>query len=366
MLLTALPPEGYLDASAGEPLHPAAREVLLAAADQAWADPQGVTPPARRARILLDGGIDTIAQALKVPSATVELVHGEATSIAINQLSAATGTLVISAIERDVVMRRALERDSRIVAVDEQGHLDLDLLRTIVSEIGPSALLSFQAANGEVGTIAPVAEISEIARSAGARLHLDYTGAIGRVPLVPADYISANASTWAGPKGIGLIIRDPRAPHSLIDEAKSHLSLPLALAAAAALEGRLADNGAEDDRLRELIDQTRAGIATIPDVDLVGDPVNRLPHVLTASFLYVDGQVLMDALAKIGLYIGSGSACVASRLEPSHVLAAMGRLSHGNIRLVLPHGTRASDIDRLLAALPDAVATIRRDSGITE
>jgi cysteine desulfurase len=86
--------------------------------------------------------------------------------------------------------------------------------------------------------------------------------------------------------------------------------------------------------------------------------------VLTASFLYVDGQVLMDALARHGLYIGSGSACVASRLEPSHVLAAMGRLSHGNIRLALAHGTRESDIDRLTTLLPGTVATIRSEHGM--
>ena len=79
--------------------------------------------------------------------------------------------------------------------------------------------------------------------------------------------------------------------------------------------------------------------AEVPDVDVVGDPVDRLPHVLTFSCLYVEGEALLGALDARGFAVGSGSACTSSALEPSHVLAAMGALTHGNIRLALPRGT---------------------------
>ena len=373
MSATGVAPEGYLDASSGEPLHLAARGALIAAAEQGWADPAGLTPPSRRARILLDAALSAVGTALGVPSTSIHPVHGDPAPIALDQLLAqplASGTpspqrtLVVSAIEREPIMRRALESGGKLVEVDEVGRVRLDHLETILAQVGAHAALSFQAANGEVGTIQPVDQIAALAHSHGVPIHLDYQSAIGRVPLVNAQYISAAASGWAGPRGVGVILTSERASASLLSTHRATVSVPLLIAAAAALEARIADAGREDARLRALIDRVRSSISSIPDADLAGDPHDRLPHVLTASFLYVDGQVLMDALARHGLYIGSGSACVASRLEPSHVLAAMGRLSHGNIRLALAHGTRESDIDRLTTLLPGTVATIRSEYGM--
>ena len=84
---------------------------------------------------------------------------------------------------------------------------------------------------------------------------------------------------------------------------------------------------------------------TIPDVEVVGDPVDRLPHLVTFSCLYVDGEALVDALDRRGFAVASGSACTASTLEPSHVLAAMGVLTHGNVRVSLTRDTTEADVD---------------------
>ena len=81
---------------------------------------------------------------------------------------------------------------------------------------------------------------------------------------------------------------------------------------------------------------------------MVGDPVDRLPHLVTFSFLYVDGEALVNALDRRGFGVASGSACTASTLEPSHVLAAMGALTHGNVRVSLTRDTTEADVDRLL------------------
>ena len=97
---------------------------------------------------------------------------------------------------------------------------------------------------------------------------------------------------------------------------------------------------------------------------MVGHPVDRLPHVLTFSCLYVEGEALLAALDARGFAVGSGSACTSSALEPSHVLAAMGALTHGNIRLALPRGTDAQDVDRFLAELPGIVAGVRQAWGV--
>ena len=113
-----------------------------------------------------------------------------------------------------------------------------------------------------------------------------------------------------------------------------------------------------------LVDRIRAQVApTVPDTQVLGDPDDRLPHVVTFSCLYVDGEALLDELDRAGFAVSSGSSCTSSILEPSHVLVAMGALSHGNVRVSLPRGVRDDDVDRFLAVLPGVVARSRAGLG---
>ncbi|GCE78479.1 hypothetical protein CBZ_35350 [Cellulomonas biazotea] len=144
------------------------------------------------------------------------------------------------------------------------------------------------------------------------------------------------------------------------------MSVPAALAAAVALQVAAADRDAADTARRALVDTVRARVgAEVPDAEVVGDPDGRLPHVVTFSFLYVDGEALVTALDALGFAVASGSACTSSSLEPSHVLAAMGVLTHGNVRLSLPRGARADDVDRFLDVLPGVVERVRHAGGAT-
>jgi cysteine desulfurase len=140
--------------------------------------------------------------------------------------------------------------------------------------------------------------------------------------------------------------------------------VPLVVAAAAALEDAESTRVQESARLRALVDRIRTRVpALVPDVVVLGDPDDRLPHVVTFSCLYVDGEAVLDALDRAGFAVSSGSSCVADALVPSHVLAAMGALTQGNIRVSLPDGVREDDVDRFLAALPDVVARVRAELG---
>jgi len=141
------------------------------------------------------------------------------------------------------------------------------------------------------------------------------------------------------------------------------VSVPLALAAAVALQERLEHADDVAARLSGLIDVVRERMAVVPGVDVVGDPVARLPHVVTFSCLYVDGEALLSRLDKEGFAIGSGSACTTSSLEPSRVLAAIGALTHGNVRIALHPGITSEDIDRFVDTAARAIADIRRESG---
>jgi cysteine desulfurase len=102
----------------------------------------------------------------------------------------------------------------------------------------------------------------------------------------------------------------------------------------------------------------------LPDVDIAGDPVNRVPHLLTFSALYVDGEALSIELDRNGFAVASGSACSASSDQPSHVLAAMGALTHGNVRIGLTRTTTAEEIERFLEALPPIVRRLRTAVGL--
>ncbi|MFC7467691.1 aminotransferase class V-fold PLP-dependent enzyme [Actinomadura keratinilytica] len=98
-------------------------------------------------------------------------------------------------------------------------------------------------------------------------------------------------------------------------------------------------------------------------MEVVGDPVHRLPHLVTFSCLYVDGEALLHELDRAGFAVSSGSSCTSSTLTPSHVLRAMGVLSEGNVRVSLPHGTPATDVDHFLTVLPEAVRAVRARLG---
>ena len=185
--------------------------------------------------------------------------------------------------------------------------------------------------------------------------------------------LTASAHKWGGPAGVGILaIRTGvrwRSPSP--DDEREGGRVPGfpdvagAVAAAAALEAVTADRDASTLRLAALVDRVRAAAPDlVPDVEVVGDPVDRLPHIVTFSCLYVDGEAILSALDRAGFAVSSGSACVADALVPSHVLAAMGVLTHGNVRVSLPYDVTAAEVERFLAVLPEAVARIRRDAGV--
>ena len=126
-------------------------------------------------------------------------------------------------------------------------------------------------------------------------------------------------------------------------------NVPAVLAAAAALQAVVAERDEVDARQHALVDASARRVAAeVPDVEVVGDPDDRLPHLVTFSCLYVDGEALVTELDRRGFGVASGSACTASTLAPSHVLAAMGVLTHGNVRVSLQRDTTAADVDALL------------------
>jgi cysteine desulfurase len=237
-----------------------------------------------------------------------------------------------------------------------------------VDALGRAEVIALQHANHEVGTVQPVSAAAE-----RATVFMDACASMGRLPLPGGWSVAAgSAHKWGGPAGVGVLLvrkgapwRNPYPADDRVDERVAGFeNVPAALGAAAALQAVVAERDEVNARQHALVDRIRAAVTRIPDAEVVGDPVDRLPHLVTFSFLYVDGEAIVDALNRHGHSVASGSACTASTLEPSHVLAAMGALTHGNVRVSLSRDTTEDEVDRFCEVLPDVVARIRREAGL--
>ncbi|EHN73524.1 aminotransferase [Streptomyces coelicoflavus ZG0656] len=284
--------------------------------------------------------------------------------------------LIVSAVEHSSVLHAAEVHEAdggslMQVGVDRTGAVDPAAYAAALR--ADTALACLQSANHEVGTEQPVTEVAEVCRAAGVPLLVDAAQSLawGRVEG-GWSLLAGSAHKWGGPSGVGLLAvrKGVRfAPQGPGDERESGRApgfenLPAIVAAAASLRAVRAEAAAEAARLRELTERIRARVpALVPDVEVVGDPARRLPGVVTFSCLYVDGETLLHELDRAGFSVSSGSSCTSSTLTPSHVLRAMGVLSEGNVRVSLPPGTAAEDVERFLEVLPGTVAAVREKLG---
>jgi cysteine desulfurase len=350
--------------------------MLLSAVDSGWADPVRLHHEGRTARLLLDNARAVLADAIGVRPDELYLTTSGTTAIragltAVRAARTRVGpTVVHSAVEHSAVLHSAGESAVE-VGVDMQGRIDLEAFDRAVRQPGV-ALAAVQSANHEVGTRQPISAVAEACGDVP--LLVDAAASVGH-DAVPAGWsvLTASAHKWGGPAGVGVLAvrKGTRiAPAWPMDEREDGLSpgfpnVPNALAAAAALQARLSEAVELDKQHRAWIDEVRRRVAAdISDVEVVGDPVDRLPHILTFSCLYVDGEAIVTALDAEGFAVSSGSACTSSTLRPSHVLAAMGVLTHGNVRISLGRSTTYADIDRFCAVLPGIVQRIRAEVGL--
>ncbi|MEV4070574.1 cysteine desulfurase family protein [Nonomuraea fuscirosea] len=377
-------PVAYFDAASSEPLHPQAREALLAAIDAGWADPARLYGAARRAHLLLEQARTDVAEALGARPDEVSFTASGTQAVHLGVLGTLHGRrragrhLVTSAVEHSSVLHagQVHEREGgtvETVGVGLSGRVDLARFAEAVAAPG-TALACLQTANHEVGTTQPVAEAAGACRAHDVPLLVDAAQTAGRMPIPPGwSVLAASAHKWGGPAGVGVLaVRKGTRFRSFLPEDERERrrvpgfeNVPAVVAAAAALRAVRAEAEREQARLSALVDRIRTRVKeTVPDVEVIGDPVGRAPHIVTFSCLYVDGEALLTELDKAGFAVSSGSSCTASTLRPSHVLEAMGVLTHGNVRVSLPRGTRADEVDAFLAALPDLVRRIRQDAGV--
>jgi cysteine desulfurase len=369
--------ETYLDAASTTPLHPRARAALLEALD-GFGDPSRLYGRGRRARTLLDRSREQLAAAVGAAPDEVIVTSGgtEAANLAVTGMARAAGRrrhLVVSAVEHTSVLApaRALAAQGfelTEVGVDHAGRVDPDELAAAVRD--DTLLVCLQHANHEVGTVQPVREAAALAHERGALLLVDACQTVGRLPVdladLGADLLVGSGHKVYGPPGTGFLVASRRArlrPVLVGDERERRRragmeNLPGVAAMAAAVLARVAEAPAEHDRLAGLADRLLAGLATIPEVVVHGDPAGGSPTWWRSRSCTSRARRCCCCSTAEGIAVHSGSSCTADSQEPSHVLAAMGAITHGSVRVSFLHDATEADVDRLLEVLPAAVADL--------
>jgi cysteine desulfurase len=369
----------YLDHNAGAPLRSEVREAMLAFLGPP-ANPSSAHREGARARSALETARAEVAALVGAVPAEIVFTSGatEANSLALR--GAARGRrLITTAVEHASVLEtaRALASEGApltIVAVDGEGRVAADDVLAAVE--GGAGLASVGLANGEVGTVAPVAAIAAGLRGRDVLLHTDAAQAAGRLPLdvgaLGVDLLSLSAHKLGGPAGVGAlwVRRDldlvPQATGGPQERGRRAGTENVAGIVGFGVGARLARaelatsaavNGALTDRLWRGIQ------ARIPAVVRHGPAAEpRLPNTLNVGFAGCSGESLLVLLDLAGIAVSLGSACAAGSAEPSHVLLAMGldrEAARSAIRLSLGPATTAADIDRVLDVLPRLVAQVR-------
>lgn len=262
--------------------------------------------------------------------------------------------------------------------VDKYGTVDLEALERELTD--ETILVSVMYANGEIGTIEPMKEVSEIVHSKKAYLHVDATAAMGQIPInvqtEGVDLMTLSSNDMYGPKGVGALYvkRGTRLEPLILGGGQERgfrsgtENLPGIVGMGKAAE--LAKTEMEmSGRLTKLRDRFIKGLLeSIPYSFLNGHPSKRLPINVAVRFSFIEGESMLLNLDMAGVAASSGSACTAKTLEPSHVLRAIGlkhEEAHGSLLFTLGRQNTEEEVDYVVGLLPDIVKKLRAMSPLT-
>ena len=381
--MVLMPDRVYLDWNATAPLRPEAREAMAAAWDHSG-NPSSVHAEGRQARGLVEQARATIAGAVGALPRNIVFTSGgtEANALALTPglrrgSAFPVKRLLVSAIEHASVLaggRFQLETIGT-VGVTSAGLLDLDRLRAMLEGASP-ALVSVMLANNETGAVQPVVEAGEIVHSAGGLLHVDAIQAFGKIPFdinaMNADLVTLSAHKIGGPKGVGALVlaEGLPGPEALLRGGGQELGRRAGTENVAGIAGfgaaaKAAMAVLEKDaiRLGNLQSRLENGLRQTPGVMVFAEAVTRLPNTTLFTLPGLKAETAVIGFDLAGIAVSSGSACSSGKVQPSHVLEAMGfgpDLAQGAVRLSLGWSTSDADVDRCLEAWRKLADTLLR------
>jgi len=383
-----MPDRIYLDWNATTPLRTEARQAMQAAWEVSG-NPSSVHAEGRRARRLVEEARATIAAAVGASPRNLVFTSGgtEANALALTPgLRRGSGLpverLLVSAIEHASVLsggRFSAEAIERI-GVDRSGLLDLDRLRALLAD-GRPALVSVMLANNETGAIQPVREAADIIHQAGGLLHVDAIQAFAKIPLdinaLGADLATFSAHKIGGPKGVGaLILADDvvglepvlRGGGQELGRRAGTENVAGIAGFGAAAKAAMSTLECDATRLKALRSELESGLRRTPGVIVFAGEVPRLPNTVLFTIPGLRAETAVIGFDLAGIAVSSGSACSSGKVQPSHVLEAMGfspDLAQGAVRLSLGWSTSSQDIDRCLEAWRKLVGALLKGSDET-
>ncbi|RQH08082.1 cysteine desulfurase family protein [Bradyrhizobium sp. RP6] len=368
-----MPNRVYLDWNATTPLRPEARTAIVATYDRVG-NPSSVHAEGREARRLVEEARATLAAAVGAQPRNVVFTSAgtEANALALSPgLRGPSGgpveRLLVSAVEHASVLAGGRFPADRIglIQVTRSGAVDLEDLKVRLKD-GRSALVSIMAANNETGALQPVAEAASVVHEAGGLLHVDAIQALGKIPFdirrVGADLATFSAHKIGGPKGVGALVMtegitglEPvlRGGGQELNRRAGTENVAGIAGFGAAVKAALQALPEDVKRMATLRDRLENGLRGVARATVFSDDVERLPNTVLFTAPGLKAETAVIGFDLEGIAVSSGSACSSGKVQPSHVLSAMGydpAVAQGAVRLSLGWSTGPEDINRALEA----------------
>ena len=376
----------YADNAATMPLSPAALEAMKPFLGEHYGNASSIYALARDARRALEDARKTVAGALNARPDEIFFTSGgtEADNWALRGAcearGGAGGHLIVTAVEHHAVLHTAQHLEKQgfaltVLPVDKLGRV---MPEQVQQALRPDTfLVSCIAANNEIGTIQPIAEIGALCREKKVWFHTDAVQAVGHIPLdlatLNADMLSLAGHKFGGPKGVGVLWlrKGVRIPPLLYGgghergQRSGTENVAGIVGMAAALRESVEHMDVNLQRVAAMRDRLIEGLLAIPYSRLTGDPKNRLPGNASFIFECVEGESLVLGLDMYNICASSGSACSSGSLDPSHVLLAIGlphEIAHGSVRLSLSQNNTPEEIEYLIERV---TAVVNRSRGMS-
>ena len=380
-----------MDYGSGKPVEPRAIEAMLPFMKTSYGNPSSLHVSGQEAKRALDEARAKVGELINAEKAeSIIFTSGatESNNLAIKGVANRCrdkGTIIItSSVEHMSVVNPVKFLTTKgfeavFLPVDKFGSLDLASLEKELND--KTTLVSIVYANGEIGTIEPIQEISKIVHSTNSLLHVDATVAAGQIPIdvqtLGIDLLTISSNDMYGPKGVGaLYVKDGIRIEPLVHGGGQEKGLrsgteniPSIAAFGKAAEIAKQEMQGDIEHLTKLRDRLIEGLLKpLPYTFLNGHPTNRLPDNVSVRYSFIEGESMLLSLEMNGVSVSSGSACASKTLEPSHVLLATGlkhEEAHGSIMFSLGRENILEDVEYVIGLMPSIVNRLRAMSPLT-
>jgi len=380
-----------MEHAAGKPVDPRAIEAMLPYMKSSFGNPSSLNAPGQEAKRALDEARKKVADLINAERAeSVIFTSGatESNNLAIKGVANRNkdrGTRIITSriehmsVVNPVKFLTTKGFEAAFIPVDEYGFLSLESLEKELSV--KTVLVSIVYANGEIGTIEPIREISNIVHNNNSYLHVDATAASGLIPIdvrgEGIDLLTISSNDMYGPKGIGaLYMKEGVRIEPLVQGGGQERgfrsgteNMPCIVGFGKAAEIAKQEMKRESERLTQLRNGLIQGLTeSIPHAFLNGHPTKRLPDNASVRYSFIEGESMLLSLDMMGVAASSGSACTSKTLEPSHVLLATGlkhEEAHGSLMFTLGRENTQEEVDYVIGLMPSIVRRLRAISPLT-